>query len=274
MVTVVASRKSAAAYKKLLLTEWTDSLVASVLDLQWRTTKSLSSPSLSAPSTLQDMLSLLNPTDEQSLDSEEFNRAVNRIREGTRFIRLADLPEITSRSVPAKRHSSSVREARKLAVYLTLSAHTAVTGDTDFLRDMQSLAFQAAIHFALPAAKQKRAHFEHALLLHSAVLFCAGYAAEDPGHSSYMMSQVHDYLGDEQRRLSALFAAYRFTSLEDHSYLTKAQEYWSALLDHQRFEEAEKFLLSLQWWSLPAHQDEVREMVVTGFKQILSTQHK
>ena len=43
------------------------------------------------------------------------------------------------------------------------------------------------------------------------------------------------------------------------------------LLDQNKPEEAERFLLSLHWWSLPAQQDEVREMVVAAFKYILTS---
>ena len=63
--------------------------------------------------------------------------------------------------------------------------------------------------------------------------------------------------------------AFRFTSPEDHSYLTKAQEYWSELLDQAKFKEAEDFLFSLHWWSLPTQQDEVRDMVVDAVKFML-----
>ncbi len=136
--------------------------------------------------------------------------------------------------------------------------------------DVLALAFQAAIHFMLPEL-QRKYEAEHSLVLHAAVLFAVGYSAYEPAQYAYMMSMIHGYLGDENQRLRALFASFRFTSPQDHSYLTKAQELWTELLDQNRYEEAERFLLSLHRLSLPAQQDEVREMVVEAFKYILRT---
>jgi hypothetical protein len=188
-------------------------------------------------------------------------------------VRLSRLPELPTDYVPPTRPSSLARQANKLAVYLTLQAHTAVAGKTEFLADVQALAFQAAIHFVLPEVRRKHP-LEHSLLLHSAVLFAISYSAYEPAHYAYMMSMIHDYLGDQEQRLRSLYASFRFTPPQDHSYRTKAQEFWSELLDQNRSEEAERFLLSLHWWSLPSQGDEIREMIVDAFKYILKDNGK
>ena len=56
---------------------------------------------------------------------------------------------------------------------------------------------------------------------------------------------------------------------DDHSFLTKAQEYWMELIDLKRYSEAEEFLFSLRW-SLPNQQDEIREMVHDAYQIIFS----
>lgn len=122
----------------------------------------------------------------------------------------------------------------------------------------------------LPALRGKH-DAEHALLLHAAALFPLAYSAYDPAHYAYMMAMIHGYLGDEKGRLQALYASFRFTSPHDHSYLTKAQEYWMELIDSQKLEQAEEFMLSLPWWSLPSQQEEVRKMIVLAFKQNLKS---
>src|SRR5207247_5787303 len=99
-----------------------------------------------------------------------FHSIVTRIADGTRFVRLTDLPELPTNSAHPKRPSPLIIQANKLATYLTLPAHATVLGNTEFLVDVQALAFQAAIHFVLPEL-QKRHETEHSLLLHSAVLF-------------------------------------------------------------------------------------------------------
>ena len=265
MVTVRSTPESVSTYRDLLVSEWSKSLPQEVLSLLWTSLGGRSSSGETAA-----LFQLLDPNDAAAFPSDYFQSIVVRIADGTRFIKLADLPELPTVAHPLKRLSSLARQANKLATYLTLPALTTVTGNTDFFVDVLALTFQAAIHFVLPDLRRKH-EAEHALLLHSAVLFAVGYVAHDPAHYSYMMSMIHGYMGDENQMLRSLFASFRFTSPQDHSYLTKAQEYWTELLDLNRYEEAERFLLSLDKWTLPAQQDEVREMVVAAFKYIVRT---
>jgi hypothetical protein len=140
--------------------------------------------------------------------------------------------------------TDEARIAWRLAVYLTVEAHAKAEGDVAFLSDLQALAFQVAIHDVLSAVR-RQCLAEHALLLHAASLYAFGLSTHDPAHSSYLISMVHGYLHDEERRLQTPHASFRFTSPDDHSYLIKAQEYWSELLDARKYREAEQFLLRL-----------------------------
>ena len=264
MVTVQSTPGLIARYRELLVSDWNKSLPRDVLSLLWAIVGQ------EATGKAEPLLQFLNPNDTAAFPLDIFRSIVARIADGTRFVRLAELPPLRPDYLPPKKPSSIARQACLLTTYLTLSAHTTVTGNTDFLADVQALAFQASLHFVLPEL-QKKHEVEHALLLHSALLFSVGYSAYEPAHYAYMTSMIHGYLGDEEQRLRSLFASFRFTPPEDHSYLTKAQEFWTELLDQNKTEEAERFLLSLHWWSLPAQQDEVREMVVDAFKYILTS---
>ena len=137
-----------------------------------------------------------------------------------------------------------------------------------FLTDVQALAFQAAIHYVLPQLEPKHPD-EHAILLNAAALFSLEFASCDPAHYAYMTSMIYGYLGDDELRLRTLQASFRFTPPDDHSFLTKAQEYWMELIDLKRYSEAEEFLFSLRWLC-PNQQDEIREMVHDAYQIIFS----
>src|SRR5439155_22925349 len=111
---------------------------------------------------------------------------------------------------------------------------------------------------------------EHALLLHALLLFPLEFASDDVAQYSYALSMIHGYLGNAPQRLRCLLASFHSTPPQDHSFLTKAQEVWSEMLDDGQYQEAEKFLFLLAWRSLPSQQEEVRQMLVDGMKYILA----
>jgi hypothetical protein len=268
MVAIEPNSGALSTYKELLVSDWTKSLPNEVVSLLWT--------SLGRDETVREtspLCQILDPNEASVFPLDFFQSIVVRISDGTSFIRLAGLPDLPAKYIPAKTPSVVARRANRLATYLTLPAHLPIAGNTGFLMDVLALGFQAAIHFVLPELRKKH-EAEHSILLHSAVLFCVGYSAYDPAHYAYMMSMIHGYLGDENHRLQSLFAAFRFTSPQDHSYLTKAQEVWTELLDQDRLDEAESFLLALHRWSTPAEQDEAREMVVDAFNFIEKVRKK
>ena len=239
MVTVEADPSSLSIYKKLLTSDWTKSLPNEVLCLLWTAMGKHQAGGETAP-----LWHLLDPNEAGSFPADFFQSIVVRIADGTRFVRLAGLPELSAKYDAPIGLSVLGKRANRLATYLILPAHETIAGNTGYFMDLLTLAFQAAIHFVLPEL-QKKHGAEHAILLHSSVLFCAGYSAYEPAHYAYMMSMIHGYLGDENHRLQALFASFRLTSPQDHSYLTKTQEFWTELIDQNRLEEAEGFLLAL-----------------------------
>ena len=96
--------------------------------------------------------------------------------------------------------------------------------------------------------------------------FQGEYLAYDQSHFCYMTSMVHDYLGNVDQRLRLLHDSFRLTPRDDHSFLTKAQEYWTELLDHGRRTEAEEFLFSLRSQCSTSQRDEVRQMIAAAFE--------
>ncbi len=261
MITIHASAEAVSRYRQLLVSDWGRTFPNDVLSLLWTTITSRTTHNGTEP-----LFQLLDPRHNTTFPSDFFQSIVGRISHGTRFVSVPQLSELSADYRPVKKLSAAVWQANRLAMYLTLPAHVAVTGNLQFFADAQALAFQAAMHVVLPELRARHEP-EHALLLHAAVLFPLAYAAFDPAHYAYMMSMIHAYLGNDEARLEALYASFRFTSPRDHSYLTKAQEFWMELLDSQKPEQAEDFLFSLHWWSLPSQQDEVRKMMVQAFKE-------
>lgn len=260
MIRVRSNHEQIATYHRLLMAEWNSHLTDEVLQLLWSL--------MGGRQTTHDtsLFASLDPESNGALSASEFEAILLRIGEAAKFLlsRL-DLPALPSNYAPAKRLSKLARQSIQLSTYLTLQAHASVSGDTDFFVDVQSLAFQAATHFALPNLRDRHPA-EHSILLHAAALFPYEYLSFDQSHFCYMMSMIHGYLGNTDKRLQFLHDAFRLTPREDHSYLTKAQEYWSELLDHDRGAEAEDFLFSLHWRSPPLQRDEVREMIAAAFK--------
>jgi len=232
MVAVQASAEAVERYRQLLTAEWTKTLPGDVLSLLWATVRGHLSDDG------EPLRLLLNPNDQEAFPADYFRSVVARIAAASQVFRLANLPGLSTDYTPLRKLSSVAWQGNRLATYLTLPAHTPLTGDTAFFADLQALAFQAALHFVLPTLREKKPA-EHALLLHAALLFALSYSVYEPSHYAYLMSQIHGYLGDEEQRFRSLDASFRFTAPQDHSYLTRAQELWSDLLDRGRYHEAE-----------------------------------
>jgi hypothetical protein len=269
MIVITANDRIVSKYRNLLLSEWKRDFAEKVLALLWEAVSSSSSAPVEETSPL---IKLLNPGLETDFPVDFFRSFAQQVSCATRFIRLANMPAHPPGDPLSRRMTKTVWAADRLAIYLTLPAQSPMEGDMHFFADLQALAFQAALHSVLPEIR-KNHPAEHAILLQSALLYCLGYAAYDPAHLSYMMSMIHNYLGDEDQRLESLYASFRFTRRDDHSFLTKAQEYWTELLDRRRFDDAERFLFDLHWWSTPEQKDEVREMFIAALR-FISTQGK
>jgi hypothetical protein len=264
MMIVQPTSQVVARYQHLLTADWTANLPQEVLSLLWTTLAD------HVPDEADSLLQLLDPDRNGTFPTTYFQSVAARIATGAKLVRFSGLPDLPTEYVPATKLAKIAWQGNRLATYLTLPAHATVSGETGFLVDVLALAFQATIHFVLP--KLRKSHpAEHALLLNAAELFAIGYAAHDFGHYAYMMSMIHGYLGNEDEQLRSLYASFQFTSPQDHSYLTKAQEIWMELLDRKKYIEAEDFLFSLRGSAPASQQQEVHDMIVDAFDVMRSS---
>jgi hypothetical protein len=260
MLTIKANAANAAQYRRMLRSDWKRGLADDVLALLWATVGHRTSASVNSA-----LGELLNPKSTRPLPQPLCSAVVERVINAGKFLNRNELPPLSDDYVPPARPTKLAAHAVRLATYLTLQAHVDLSGNVAFFRDVQALAFQAALHGILPEIRDKHVH-EHAFLLHALALFAAGSETPDPAHASYLRSLIQGCLGRTDERLHALLASFRLTPPEDHSYLTKAQEYWSELLDLERYAQAEEFLFSLHWRALPAPRDEIRAMIVDAIQ--------
>jgi len=263
MITIHPSESVIKDYQKLLASEWKRSLGRDALSLLWNSIDDLSGFQRADPG----LSSLLKPDEKGTLRRDVVQAIVDRIGLTARLVDFSRLPKLSARYEPSRDPMKAARLAIQLSTYLTLAIHTRVQGELEFLVDAQALAFQASIHFALPALKARFPE-EHAILLHSCALFSIRYAAYDLAHYEYLMSLVHGYLGDANQRLRCLLGSFQLTSPQDHVYLTKAQEYSMELLDQNREDEALEFLISFHKNSTSAHREEARAMLFDAVTQI------
>ena len=143
MLTVEPNTEAVTTYKELLLSEWNKSLPQEVLSLLWSTLAGQTSNEAGP------IYGLLNPDDLASFQRNDFRPIVQRIEDGTKFVKFTDLPVFPTGYIPPKNLAKIARQANLLTTYLTLPTHTSVGGDTEFFVDLLALAFQAAIHFVL-----------------------------------------------------------------------------------------------------------------------------
>ncbi len=249
-------------YRRLLLAEWGSDFPDRVINLLWRC--------LRRTATDGDALNdLLDPKQKTHFPTELFTSVLANIAVGSKFLRVAGLPKLPLEyHAPAKIGETLWQTYRTIA-YLTLQANVRLTGSGGLFLDAQALAFQSAVHVILPKLNDDHA-VERSILLHGLALFAAGYFSVDPAHSTYMTSALYGAIGDAERRLQLLHESFRFTSPDDHSFLTKAQEYWMELLDLDRRQQVKEFLASLAWRSRPEHQEEVGAMMTEAFSHIAS----
>ncbi len=242
-------------YQRLLLADWDRTFPEQVVGLLWDT--------LGKKSVVDDPFAgMLDPRSFQ-LAEETLAGILQRMTDAGRFVAQFELPDLP-KTYHLKRPSKAKQQALQLSLYLTLTAHCALDGAVDYFHDVQSLAFQAAAHFVLPELSGSATE-EYAILLHAMVLFSLT-SVKEPAQFYHLVSILEGILGNPDRRLQYLLASFRSTPPEDHSYLTKAQEYWMELLDAGHFIEAENFLVDLHYWCLPEQREEVREMTVEAFR--------
>lgn len=137
----------------------------------------------------------------------------------------------------------------------------ALEGDISFLRDVQSLLFLLVAQYVLPTLQHERMSQEKAFLIPVLLNHCFIVWIDNPAHQNYLLAVLFDNLGIPELVLQHLYVSFRLTSPEEHDYLTKAQAYWTALIDAKKIDHAEEFALQLLRHSPEKHLDEIKEMM-------------
>ncbi len=138
-------------------------------------------------------------------------------------------------------------------------------GDLDFFKDLKSLIFLLVSNYILPELAKEQMKEETELII--CVLFLNALITwhDNPSHQNYLLSVLFDKLGWSDLYRLHLHNAFLLTSSEEHDYLTKAQAYWSALIDAQKFDDAEDFALKLLKNSKEEHFEEIKEIINLNF---------
>ncbi len=165
--------------------------------------------------------------------------------------------------------SSWSLKARRTWTFLVLQVLARLRGNVAFYRDCQSLLLLVAVHFLLPVLKSRHMQPEHNLLVHAMYMNIMIAWKDLPSHQYYLKSVLLDYLGDKEEARKSLLASFELTSPQDHDYLTKAQAYWSYLLDCDRYDEAKSFLLDLYRTSPASCLSEIEEMIKDLFQFLI-----
>lgn len=143
--------------------------------------------------------------------------------------------------------------------------HMKLEGDVDFLKDLKSLIFLLVSNYVLPELTKARMTEERDFLIW--VLFLQALITwhDQPAHQNYLFAVLFDKLGWSSLYRWHLQNAFKLTSSEEHDYLTKAQAYWSVLIDEELFSEAEDFVLRLLRNAREEHFEEIKAMVALTF---------
>jgi len=155
------------------------------------------------------------------------------------------------------------RLAYQVAVFATFQSRLGVRGDVAFLRDLQSLLLLVSVHVLLPKLVKNVRHAHD--LLWNALAAHVQLGGHVPAHSLYLWSVLLDAVGDRGRARDMLLASIHDTNPREHDFLTKAQAYWSALIEEGRLPEAKGFVLDLYRHAPEADLAEIQQLIDLTF---------
>ncbi len=153
------------------------------------------------------------------------------------------------------------RRTQEAAVFLTFQSRVTLLGDSGFVRDVQSLLFQLCIHSLSARLSARHLEEANAYLLHALYAHAQLAWTDVPAHQHYLLSSLYEHSGDRAAALRFLEASLEGSSPDDHDYLTKAQSYWSLLIEDDKAGEAKSFVLNLYRRAAPKDLAEVEQLV-------------
>ncbi len=175
--------------------------------------------------------------------SVDDSRRLLAIHREFEFAGSASLPEHIDELLPAPAGPAEL--ALRVWVYLDLQILCKLRGDVGFFRDLQSVLFLNTVESLLPDLRDSGLKIYDALLANVLEYHAVTIWRDDPAHQQYLLSVLAHDRGDRDLEDTALLAAFRLTDPQAHDYLTLAQSYWHFLIESNRYEEAETFLLGV-----------------------------
>ena len=173
--------------------------------------------------------------------------------------------------VPKRRNSIKLDLSLKsveILYYLTFpllvkkeGSSEVLKGNTELFRDIQSLLFLTTIHQFLPLLDSEKMRSERQLLLSCLHHHCHTVWAANPPHQFYLLSTFFDFIGDKNEALRYAELSYKLSDTDDHDFLTKAQEYWTLLIENHLIKKAENFLIKLIRTCPPECIEEVKKVI-------------
>ncbi|ETR67714.1 MAG: hypothetical protein OMM_04990 [Candidatus Magnetoglobus multicellularis str. Araruama] len=256
-------------YQQLLITQWNFETMKESLDLANSFLNSCKHP-LGFSELLQNYG---NSELSEFLTSSNFR---NYLQNQVIFTSNKNFPSIPEK-IPKRRSTSKIIYSKlTLEVIYNLAFPVFATnkknknfildGEIGFLRDIQSLIFMLTSNIMLPLLKQHRLkeeinYLNLMMFTHSLMVW-----HDNPAHQNQLFSIVFDNMGFHEAVIDCLYIAFRLTLPDDHDYLTKAQAYWSALIDAKMFDKAKEFSLKLLRYSSEKHFEEIKEIIELTFE--------
>lgn len=171
----------------------------------------------------------------------------------------ASLPEEMPEEVPDK--TALERRTNEAAVFLTFQSRVNLQGETGLVRDIQSLLFQQCLHSLSPRLVSRHLEEAHSFLLHALYAHAQLAWTDVPAHQHYLLSCLYEHAGYREVALQFLKASLENSSPEDHDFITKAQDYWSRLVEVGSTDEAKSFALDLYRRAAAKDLAEIEELV-------------
>ncbi len=262
-------------YRKLLSTVWSPGTVRDALDLADAFLNA--SP---APLGFSTFLRAIGKSGkEKSHQLSDFfvpSRFLNYLKELSIQINGGNIPALPER-MPKRKSPAKIKESERVfeIIYnLSFPAFSERMNESlgppkrniAFFRDIQSLLFFLTAEYILPEMRKKRMKEESdfaSLIMFSHCLICWH---KNPAHQNQLLSVLFNALGFQEAATERLYNAFRLTAPDEHDYLTKAQAYWTALMDAREFDKAEEFVLRLLRRSPEEHFEELKEIVELNFE--------
>ncbi len=141
-----------------------------------------------------------------------------------------------------------------------------IIGDLGFLKDVQSLTFIMTTEYLVPQLSKNKMNEERNFVLFVLFVHALLIWHDNPSHQNYLLSILFDELGNKELHRIYLYNAFKLTSPDEHDYLTKAQTYWSALIDEGLYEEAKRFVTILTRMANREHLEEIEEIAEITFQ--------